>query len=52
MHAAALGEGVLEVAGGAGDAVLGEVVGQAGRLRVRIVLRLPPRKVFATDACT
>ena len=42
MHTAPLGEGVPEVAGRTGDAVLRHVLLQARGLRVRVILLLPP----------
>ena len=42
MHTAPLGEGVPEVAGRTGDAVLRHVLLQTRGLRVRVILLLPP----------
>ena len=49
MHTAPLGERVSEVAVWAGDAVLGQVLLQPGRLVVGVVLLLPPGEVLAAD---
>ena len=50
MHTAPFGERVSEVAVGAGDAVLGQVLLQPGRLVVGVVLLLPPGKGLAADS--
>ena len=50
MHTATLGERVSEVAVGAGDAVLGQVLLQSCRLVVGVVLLLPPGEVLAADS--
>ena len=50
VHAAPLGEGVSEVAVGAGDAVLRQVLLQPGRLGVRVILLLPASKILTGNA--
>jgi len=53
VHAAAARERVAEVAGGAGDTVLGQVLLQARSLPVRVVLLLPPATRLSSygDVC-